>query len=162
MLRTKQSWRYPLLLSGVLALTFLLFFALYHLDNKYTQPSQPADGGVLRLEMEVYEKEPLLFLVGGWEYYSQQFLSPEQVALAVPDAIVFIGQYAGFDAGNSAASPHGKGTWRLTIFCDEYERDYALELPEIYSAYKIWVNGTLKKQRDLPPTVHMPLKPPIL
>ncbi|MGD9560236.1 MAG: hypothetical protein AB7V55_06505, partial [Oscillospiraceae bacterium] len=145
----KKVWaavRYPLLLVAVVGLSLLLFAGMYRWDNKYAPAVQPAgQGGVLRLDMAAYDEKPLLFLVRGWAYYHGQFLTPEQVAAAVPTDTVYIGQYAGFDRGDAAASPHGQGTWRLTIFCDGTERDYALELPEIYSAYHLWVNGVLKK-----------------
>lgn len=141
-----QSLWYPLVLVGTIAASLLLFYSLYAKDNKYTaRGPHTAAHGVLRLEMDAYEETPLLFLVDGWEFYQYQFLSPAEIGAHTPDAYVYIGQYAGFEMGNPAASPHGEGTWRLTIFADEAEREYALELPEIYSAYKIWINGALKK-----------------
>lgn len=135
--------RFQLVLLGIAIASFALFSALYRWDNKYSVMC-PASGGVMRVDMEQYERRPLLHLVQGWEFYQYQFLSPTDISGHIPDTILSIGQYGGFELGDRTASPHGAGTYRLTIFLDEFPRDYALELTEIYSVYKIWVNGVLK------------------
>lgn len=141
----RRSW-YPAVLLGVILLSFLLFYTLHRGDNKYSrEAAHPSSGGVMRLDMDIYRAEPLVHLVGGWEFYQYKFLAPEEIPGHTPDCILFLGQYGGFELGDMNASPHGEGTYRLTVFTDDIPRDYALELPEIYSAYKVWVNGALKK-----------------
>lgn len=56
-------------------------------------------------------------------------------------AYIYLGQYGGFESGNVNASPHGYATYRLRILLPDQSKEYALELPEIYTASRIWING---------------------
>lgn len=133
----------PLIFSAaVLLLTALSCLWLYRHDNKYTHASPQARQGILLLE-EGFPRGTVLFLVDGWAYYSGQLLSPRDFSegAPLPDEYLFIGQYGGFDRGDRTASPHGCATYRLRIRLPEEERQYMLELPEIFSAYRLYING---------------------
>jgi hypothetical protein len=140
--------RFGVLIAALLAVC--MFFVLYQYDNKYTHPGPQADHGVLLLEEDAPE---LLYLVDGWEFYSGRLLSPEDFAgnPPAPDEYIYIGQYYGFDRDDPAQSPYGSATYRLNIFTGTSEvRSYALELPEIFSAYRLWINGELLIQNGEP------------
>ena len=94
------------------------------------------DGGAL-------DKSPVLFLIGGWEYYGGKLLSPKDFVhdAPAPDKHIYIGQYGGFEAGDKDAPPHGSATYRLNIFIPDQPRKFMLELPEIFSAYRAYING---------------------
>jgi hypothetical protein len=87
-----------------------------------------------------------------WEIYRDRLLSPEdfQKAAVVPDEYVFIGQYGGFEGRSSDRSPHGSATYRLNIVLPNEYQNYMLELPEIYSAYKLYINGRLAAEMGDP------------
>ena len=82
-------------------------------------------------------------LVDGWEIYNGALLSPEvfENNPPKPDGYVFIGQFGGFDLGEADASPHGCATYRLRIELPDKPKTYMLELPEIFSAYCLYING---------------------
>ena len=125
-------------------LSVLTFWLLYRYDNKYTARQPAGMGGTLLLDEAALEEHPVLFLVDGWAYYGGRLLTPEDLASAgapSPDAYIYIGQYGGFDAGDPSAQPHGSASYRLTIGLPEGRRIYTLELPEIFSAYHIYING---------------------
>jgi len=120
-----------------------IFLSGYRYDNRYRYPAHPSGSGrmgILRLDMEAYEQNPLLFLVDDWEFYPDKQLTPEALAqgLEVPDEYVFIGRYGGAVwTGGEAPG----GTLRLTVYADDAARSYALELPELSPASAVWING---------------------
>ena len=146
MRKTKWTMRGNLILPGaVCALAVFACLLLYQYDNKYTKPGPRGTNGVLILDEGDMERNPVLFLVEGWEYYGGRLLSPEDFVDTPPrpDAYIFIGQYGGFDAGDVSKSPHGSASYRLTIRIPDRPKAYLLELPEIFSAYRAYVNGKL-------------------
>ena len=146
-------------LAAVCAFAVAAFLFLYQSDNKYTANGPRGENGVLVLDEQTLHEYPVVFLTEGWEYYGGRLLSPEDFdfgdssltsdaydpkdAAPTPDAYIFIGQYGGFDAGDRTASPHGSASYRLTIKLPEKTGHYLLELPEIFSAYRAYVNGAL-------------------
>lgn len=138
--RGKTAFLLPALLC---ALTVLSCAALYRFDNKYTSGGPQALNGVLLLDGQSLSRYPVLFLVHGWEFYNGRLLAPEDFGESppVPDKYIYIGQYGGFEAGDISAQPHGSASYRLNIIVPEETRTYMLELPEIFSAYRVYVNG---------------------
>ena len=138
--------RYGLILLGVVcALAVLACLLLYQFDNKYTTSGPAGFGGVLDLGATDLAQHPVIFLVEGWEYYGGQLLSPEDFTHGdpAPDAYIFIGQYGGFDTGDMSALPHGSASYRLRILVPEEPGTFLLELPEVFSAYRAYINGIL-------------------
>jgi len=130
--------------AAVCVLTVFVCLLLYQYDNKYTSPGPKGAGGALVLDEAALARHPALFLTDGWEYYGGKLLSPEDIIGGVkPDKYIYIGQYGGFDAGDLSASPHGSASYRLTVQIPINPRSYMLELPEIFSAYRAYVNGKL-------------------
>ncbi len=137
----------------VLAAAFLaamgIFTLSYRLDNKYALQSVQPINGILFLNPD--QGEPL-YLINGWEYYRGRLLSPEDFLhdLPLPDDHIFIGQYPGMEAGNPYASPHGSASYRLVLSLPETPAFYTLELPEIYSSYRLYIGSRLMAVRGNP------------
>ena len=142
---TKKKYRLPFVPALLLAvtLTAAVCFLCYRGDNRYTYPRPQAGEGLIQLDMAWYDQNPLFYLVDGWEFYQDKLLSPEEAASHTPDAHFYLGRYGGFDLGDPAADPHGQGTYRLVLQTDGTPRTYAIELTEVYSAWRLWVNGAL-------------------
>lgn len=81
-------------------------------------------------------------LTGGWEFYPQELIAPGEFEGHQPD-FIYLGQRGGFETGAAGSSPHGCATYRLRILLPPGAREYALELPEIYTSSQVWVNGRL-------------------
>jgi len=145
----------------------LLFYFLWQNDNKYTAPGAQPTGGVLLLDDNELTQNPVIWLVRGWEIYRGELLSPEDFhrqstqpdtptpapVMPVPDEYIFIGQYGGFEEfinGIPTRSPHGSATYRLMIQLPPETRIYTLELPEIYSAHRLYINGLLVSEMGNP------------
>lgn len=130
------------LVSCVLAVLGCLL--LYRYDNKYTRAGPQALHGVLLLSEADLRAHPFVHLIDGWEYFGDQLLTPADFAgenPPIPDQYVFIGQYGGFEAGDRTHSPYGSATYRLFIQAPEASRVWMLELPEIFSAYRLYINS---------------------
>ncbi len=158
-MKQKKSCRY-LFWAALWLVLFLLsaasFYLLHEFDNKYTAKGPQPKSGVLMLEENTLAQYPVLFLVSDWEIYRDRLLTPEDFAEnpPLPDELVFIGQYGGLEGrlkeNASPRSPHGSATYRLNIALPAEGRSYTLELPEIYSAYKLYINGVLMKEMGSP------------
>ena len=133
------------ILLTVLLLSILIFGLCGKYDNKYTAPEYTAKLGAAWMEPEQLKSSPV-YLTDGWAYHEGKLLQPDVINSETPDDYVYIGQYSGFDRGEPAKSPYGQATYRLTLFVDSVTRDYALEIPQIYSDYRLWVNGDLKAE----------------
>ena len=136
--------RLALLLTMTAALSVFGFMTLYLHDNKYTADAPVAWQGELELSEHTLAEQPVVFLVEGWEYYGGRLLAPSDFTASPPgpDAYIYIGQYGGLEAGNYSASPHGSATYRMRIHLPDEPRVYTLEMPEIFSAYRLYLNGT--------------------
>ena len=140
-------------------LAAILFTFCYRYDNKYNTKTPQPRGGILLLDETTLERYQMFFLVNGWEIYPG-LLTPEDIR---EDPLrfgkeVFIGQHTGFDFFYPGAPRHGSATLLLNIAVPEKSRLYALELPEIYSAYVLYVNGApLIGMGDPSPSGYSPL-----
>lgn len=134
-------------MAGMIAGSVALFWLCWRFDNKYTADGPQAANGLLTLDGKTLEAYPLTFLTQGWEIYRGRLLEPEDFQQSgKPDEIVWIGQYGGFEGSNPDGSPYGCATYRMNILIPPEPAAYMLELPEIYSAYKLYINGVLAEQ----------------
>ena len=138
-----KKYAYGLVLALVCVCTVLGCLFLYKTDNKYTREGPQGKHGILLLGEGLTEEQPLVFLTRGWEYYHDRLLTPEDIGTdpPIPDEYVFLGQYGGFDRGGRQISSHGSASYRLTVVLPVTPQAYCLELPEIFSAYRLYVNG---------------------
>ena len=138
--------RSAVLILATAACSAALFLLCWHTDNKYTMSGPRAAGGVLFLSEQDLWDNRFIYLTAGWEIYRGMLLEPEDFAYSPPepDEIVFIGQYGGLEGRSGSDNhPHGSATYRLNISLPNETESYMLELPEIYSAYRLYVDGEL-------------------
>lgn len=128
-----------------MALTTALIFLQYRFDNKYQYSEPYGKNGVLDLR-GTKQTDFLSILTYGWEFYSQELIEPGSFDGREP-FFTYLGEYGGFEAGQHGqrpeGSPHGCATYRLKLLLPQKPGEYALELPEIFSASRVFVNGSL-------------------
>lgn len=140
-----------LLLTVVLSSA--LFFTLYHFDNKYTKAAPQAINGALYVSEADWRDTPIRYLRDGWRYYADRLLTPEILKQQGDNyQYLSIGEKSNFAMGDSRRSPHGSGSYSLTLYLPEEVHTYAIELPEIYSAYRFYIDDKLKLQMGVPDT----------
>ena len=101
-----------------------------------------------------YESFPVYYLSREWEYYPDALLTPEDDLDKYYFRYISIGEYGGMELGNSERSPYGSGTYRLKIMLPAEQHTYGLYLPEIFSAYNLYVDGVLVGQMGNPDPDH--------
>ncbi|CBL41424.1 Histidine kinase-, DNA gyrase B-, and HSP90-like ATPase [butyrate-producing bacterium SS3/4] len=118
----------------------LFFLGLYHFDNKYSQNTIQAANGILALSENDLKKSPVRFLVSGWEFYPDALLTPEEIQDSDHYMrYLSIGEMSNFSSP-AAPSPYGCGTYRMTFFLPERKEAYAIELPEVFSSYTLYLD----------------------
>lgn len=124
----------------VLGSVFLIFGALYHYDNKYTQSPPYGSNGIFSFKEEDLNRP--LFLIDGWELYPGQLLAPDRFSDGTSEykLTTFIGQYPNFSYLPGMHSPFGEATYRLTLQYTGEARILTLEIPEIFTDYTLWIN----------------------
>lgn len=144
MTRTGKNRGLPLLLALALAVSCLACWLCYQYDNKYTMPHPYVKLGVTEPDAGWYNRHPFFYLADGWAFYQGKFLSPGEISAHTPDDYFYLGRYGGFHLGDPDRSPHGQGTYRMVVLLEEgAPRQYALELPPIFSRWRLWINGEL-------------------
>lgn len=128
-----------------IALTSLLTEFLYIFNNRYTYNELQAENGTLTLSQEEVDNNMFHFLIKDWEFYEDALLTPtyfkNQTSLpnmkyiSIGDSVV----------KNQRRTKDNTfiGTYRLKINFPEKEGSYALELPQVYSAYELYINDKL-------------------
>ena len=134
-----------LLPAALCVLSVFVCLFLYHSDNKYSSPGPQPMNGVLMMDESDLAEYPVVYLVNGWEFYHGRLLAPSDFEInpPLPDETIFIGQYGGFEYEGSAL-PHGSASYRLNILLPDKPRSYMLAMPEVYSAYRLYINGEEK------------------
>ncbi len=150
--RLKFNWKYLMVLLALCAGFIAIFTALYYFDNKYTATGPQAENGTLHITDETLTETSVLWLVDGWEYYENLLLTPDALENdgIQPDKIVFIGQNMGFELDNDMHNPHGMASYHLNIEIPDEVNTYSLYLPEIFSAYHLYINGQERLQLGNP------------
>ncbi|MCI7125625.1 MAG: ATP-binding protein [Agathobaculum sp.] len=128
----------------------LLFLGLYQFNNKYSQDTIQAANGILVLSERELQQSPLRFLVSGWAFYPDALLSPEEIRHSSHYMrYLSIGEQTNFSSPANP-SPYGCGTYQMTLFLPERKDGYALEIPEVFSAYTLYLNDDLILQMGKP------------
>ena len=150
----RAAWKQLLGLLLAAALGSALCLALNRWDNKYTRPGAQPLEGLLVLSEEELDRTDVHFLIRGWAFYPGVLLTPEELAAHGSEHYMVytsVGQRTRFDR-EGENDPHGCGTYVLELRLPERAAEYALELPEIYSAYRLYLNGRLALQMGDPET----------
>lgn len=132
-------------------LSSAFFLTLYHYDNKYNQDAPQAINGALYVSKEDWTAIPIRYLHDGWRYYGDRLLTPETLKQQKDEfQYLSIGKESNFAMGDKRRSPHGSASYAMTLYLPKEIHTYAIEIPEVYSAYQFYINDTLKLQMGNP------------
>ena len=128
-------------------LSMSVFYLSYRINNKYTAGSELPVHGVLCADQKEDENR-IFYLSREWQYYPDVLLTPELLKQKDDyySRYISIGETADLNSDSRDPSPYGSGTYRMLILLPEEERTWAFFLPEVFSAYKIYINGELAGQ----------------
>lgn len=134
-----------MLLAALIASLF--FCTLYHYNNKYSQRTTQAINGLLILSEEDLSENPYRYLWNDWMYYPGVLLTPEDFSMGSPNRYMI---YTDIDSSNRLSvsnrrkqARYGSGTYAMRIQLPDTEKSYAIDMPEVFSAYRMYINGRL-------------------
>lgn len=118
---------------------------IFYVPSSYAQSNQVlAVNGVMDLRNQTTEN---INLSGQWEFYWKQLLTPEQLKKSTQQKTFMTvpQQWINTEIDGKSLPAFGYATYRLTLLVsvDEIGKVKAISLPNIASAYRIWVNGKL-------------------
>lgn len=128
------------MLSVILAI--IVFQLLYTYNNKYTHNGHQAINGLIYIDKTDISNKKINYLINDWEYYEGHLLQPKDFENGIPDAYlqyISIGEYTSL----SKQKPFGNGTYSIVLSLPEEDSSYCLYVPEIYSAYNLYINNNL-------------------
>ncbi|GBF75393.1 hypothetical protein PA598K_03797 [Paenibacillus sp. 598K] len=89
-------------------------------------------------------------LNGDWEFYGHQLLEPGADWEAADGELVRIpGSWNGYDSDHRLEDGQGYGTYRLLFAAHPDQDILALRVPNIFTAYKLWIDGKLVQSRGV-------------
>lgn len=117
----------------------LLFLGLFRYDNKYLNTKPSGSNGYLTLTEEQLEQHGVIPIVNGFLYFPGKLNDTPEIPSERPYfSNIAIGHNRNFTYQSN--SPFGTATYQITI---DSPIPLLMEVPEIYSASKVWVNGQL-------------------
>ena len=130
----------------VICLSMGVFYLSYRFNNKYAARCEQPIHGVLCADDEM-AAEKIYYLAREWQYYPDVLLTPGMLLKnSYYSRYISIREYGGMEMGNKNASPYGCGTYRMLIMLPQEKQNWSIFLPEVFSAYRIYINGDLAGQ----------------
>jgi two-component system sensor histidine kinase ChiS len=128
-------------------LFFLILSFILLIGCKKRQNPPYAIGGEIDLSHWNFNQLGSINLDGQWDFYWKQLLDPSDFSATTvpgPDSLISLpGYWNTLNIKNKRLSRNGFATCRLTVRLPFDNTTKALRVANIYSAYRLWVNGKL-------------------
>jgi hypothetical protein len=115
-----------------------IVFLLFIVFEGFSQPENPSANVIDARHWKINEEA--FAISGPCQYFDQQLLSPSECKGASGSVSEFPSL---FKSNNQPEEGIGYATYLLTVLVPTGQRDFALSIPQIYSSYKLWVNGSV-------------------
>jgi diguanylate cyclase (GGDEF)-like protein len=122
--------------------TMLLFLPLiYHFGVALQPAEKQAFDGQITIQTSDFSQRKTVALIGDWSFFWQQLLEPEQIKPAIKKSTLIKGgggwQSGQYDFEHDAI---GFATYHLDVVLEQGARNLAIRLPQIESAYRLYIN----------------------
>ena len=134
----------------VLAALLYVIFTLSKFTTCSAYSNINSEKGVLELSNWDFSRDGCVSLVGEWEFYWQQLLTPEDFVTNSP-VPSYIEVPMAWNKYNKNYVPTGYATYHLTVKLNQKNKTALLgiSVPSMLSSYKLWVNGDLLSSNDI-------------
>ncbi len=122
----------------VLLISFIWLFLLFGCSERPNPPL--VENGFLDLSSWNFEQNGIAHLDGQWTIYRQKLLSPEDISGPKPPVADGTIAVPGFQHGKETI---GFWTFTLTLRFSQMPSGLALQIGDVNSAYRLWINGEL-------------------
>lgn len=137
--------RFILFTSALILLSVLALTGCTKGQDKISSPV--SIDGVLDLTVWDFNKNGVVNLDGEWEFYWKQLYDSNHflngISSVDKNLIKIPRSWNGYEVDGTPIEGTGYATFRLLIRLPEKNKPKALELPSIYTAHKLWINGDL-------------------
>jgi len=136
----------------------LIIFLLFGVLTGYPSIAQlppantpTAKKGILDLRNSSFSEKPASFK-GEWSFYWNQLLQPGYSITQTPNFAQFPQLWKKINVNGQALPSQGYASYALTVLLPRKRGPLALEVPDAYSSYKLYVNGKVLAENGKPTT----------
>ncbi|MCC6286537.1 MAG: response regulator [Chitinophagaceae bacterium] len=122
---------------------------IFGFKEKSSQIDIPAMQGVLDLGMENIAKGNFI-LDGKWEFYWSELLKPGDLPQYQPAYITVPNIWNNIELNGKSLSPIGYATYKLKLILPSHRPEMAIEIPDTYSCYILFINDKQLAQNGRP------------
>jgi signal transduction histidine kinase len=134
----------------MLIIAVILNVGLFSSFSTGKHASRPhAEEGILNLSSWKFESDGSIAMDGTWSFYGGKLLGPEtdwQESALAASFVHVPSSWNNYEFEPSVRDGLGYGTYRLLIQVPEDAGTLAIRVPNIMTAYKLWINGRLIAQ----------------
>jgi signal transduction histidine kinase/CheY-like chemotaxis protein len=98
-----------------------------------------AQGGVIDLRKQTFDNE--IPLNGSWEFYWQQFINPKDSLKHTNRTVNFPFKWSGAIWDGKKLPAFGYASYKLTILLPKTNQRLRISVPDMYCAYRLFLNG---------------------
>ncbi|HZE85884.1 MAG TPA: ATP-binding protein [Puia sp.] len=133
---------------------FLLVMLLGILSSDHCLAKEPpgplAQKGILDLRNQDLSAKPMA-LDGEWGFFWKKLLLPDSLSTAGrPDYFPYPSLWKDLHLNGQTLSSEGYATYTLTVLLPHKRPRIGMEVPDVYCAYKLYVNGVVQAQNGEP------------
>ncbi len=134
----------------VLIINLLIYYQVKE-KSKALYKTNAVDG-ILDLRLWNFNDNGAVKLDGEWEFYWNKFITPLEFNTIKPkhlNTIQVPSRWNKQPVDKTSYDSFGFATYRLIIFINETQKLKGFKIPEINTAYKMWVNGSLLSENGV-------------
>ena len=145
------------MVQGFLKNLFLFSLLLLLITNNLNAEQLTVKKGVLDLRTWNFSTEGTINLNGQWEFYPFKYYSPHEFltsSLTGAEYVSVPSSWTKYPYGKNKMPVFGFATYRLKIVLDSRKwqgtRQLSFGMPDMFSAYRLWIDSTLVKAVGVP------------
>ncbi|MEP1447385.1 MAG: diguanylate cyclase [Paraglaciecola sp.] len=119
---------------------------IVHFGHALSPSKKTAEKGELFLQISDFELNSKVALTDGWLFFESQLVLPHEAQGLRQQANVIQGVSGWKFEGQHSNHLNGYGTYYLTIHLPKEKRDFAMKIPQIESAYRLYIDDNLMAQ----------------
>ena len=144
-----QKQEAQVLSSRVLSITLflttmvILIPLVFHFGISLKPDTMLAKNGQVFFKQEDFSNKKTMNLTGEWAFFERRLVEPQNIQNQLSDANFIQGDGGWKLSGRGTNTVEGYGTYHLTVHLPPSELDLAIRIPQIESAYKLFINDKL-------------------
>jgi signal transduction histidine kinase/ActR/RegA family two-component response regulator len=131
---------------------FFLFIFLHAINFCFADP-QPstatAKNGILDLRSQNLFSSPIA-LNGQWQFFWKELISPKDLYNSSHEFVNFPSFWKNDSVNGQPISSQGFASYKLMVLLPKQRPQMALQMPDVYSSYSLYINGVLVSQNGQP------------